>query len=80
MHVLTDAQTHNERNEDAHARKHTRTHAQISLNRPIVCCPQVGARLKEAQNINKSLSALVDVITALASKQSHVPFRCDVFA
>jgi kinesin family protein C1 len=34
-----------------------------------------GARLKEAQAINKSLSALGDVIFALASKQEHVPFR-----
>ena len=34
-----------------------------------------GDRLKEAQNINKSLSALGDVIHALASKNSHVPYR-----
>ena len=40
-----------------------------------------GERLKEAQNINKSLSALGDVIAALGNKQSsgggkgHVPFR-----
>ena len=34
-----------------------------------------GARLKEAQNINKSLSALGDVIQARANKQGHVPFR-----
>jgi hypothetical protein len=34
-----------------------------------------GARLKEAQNINKSLSALGDVMAALASKRDHVPFR-----
>jgi len=35
-----------------------------------------GDRLKEAQNINKSLSALGDVIAALGqSKQAHVPFR-----
>ncbi|EKX36831.1 hypothetical protein GUITHDRAFT_89903 [Guillardia theta CCMP2712] len=30
---------------------------------------------KEAQNINKSLSSLLGVIQALASKQAHVPFR-----
>ena len=34
-----------------------------------------GDRLKEAQSINKSLSALGDVIFALANKESHVPFR-----
>ena len=34
-----------------------------------------GARLKEAQNINKSLSCLGDVIHALRGKQSHVPYR-----
>ncbi|KAI9086913.1 hypothetical protein K1719_031074 [Acacia pycnantha] len=34
-----------------------------------------GDRLKETQNINRSLSALGDVISALATKCSHVPFR-----
>ena len=34
-----------------------------------------GDRLKEAQNINRSLSALGDVISALASKSCHIPFR-----
>ncbi|XP_021282528.1 kinesin-like protein KIN-14G [Herrania umbratica] len=34
-----------------------------------------GDRLKEAQHINKSLSALGDVIASLASKSSHVPYR-----
>eukprot|EP00899_Mesostigma_viride_P014669 jgi/Mesvir1/23202/Mv22665-RA.1 len=34
-----------------------------------------GDRLKEAQAINKSLSALGDVIAALASKAAHVPYR-----
>ncbi|KAL5022914.1 hypothetical protein ScPMuIL_002069 [Solemya velum] len=34
-----------------------------------------GARLREAQNINKSLSCLGDVIHALRSKQNHVPYR-----
>ncbi|XP_071813109.1 uncharacterized protein [Apostichopus japonicus] len=32
-------------------------------------------RMKEAQNINKSLSALGDVIQALRGKQSHIPYR-----
>lgn len=35
----------------------------------------VGDRLKEAQHINKSLSALGDVISSLAQKNSHVPYR-----
>uniref|UniRef100_A0A8C4HJE4 Kinesin-like protein n=1 Tax=Dicentrarchus labrax TaxID=13489 RepID=A0A8C4HJE4_DICLA len=34
-----------------------------------------GSRLREAQCINKSLSALGDVINALRSKHSHIPFR-----
>ena len=34
-----------------------------------------GQALKEAQNINKSLSALGDVIAARVAKQSHIPFR-----
>lgn len=32
-------------------------------------------RLKETQNINKSLSCLADVFSALSAKASHVPFR-----
>lgn len=35
----------------------------------------VGDRLKEALYINKSLSALGDVIASLALKNSHVPYR-----
>ena len=34
-----------------------------------------GDRLKEAQNINRSLFALGDVIYALASRSSHIPYR-----
>ncbi|XP_055088510.1 kinesin-like protein KIFC3 isoform X2 [Periophthalmus magnuspinnatus] len=34
-----------------------------------------GSRLREAQCINKSLSALGDVINALRSKHAHIPFR-----
>ncbi|CAL5401679.1 unnamed protein product [Camellia sinensis] len=36
-----------------------------------------GDRLKEAQHINKSLSALGDVISSRAQKNSHVPYRND---
>lgn len=32
-------------------------------------------RMTEAQNINKSLSALGDVIAALAQKNQHIPYR-----
>ncbi|OIW08892.1 hypothetical protein TanjilG_05867 [Lupinus angustifolius] len=35
----------------------------------------IGDRLKEAQHINKSLSALGDVIFALSQKSAHVPYR-----
>ncbi|KAL3644745.1 Kinesin-like protein KIN-14I [Castilleja foliolosa] len=34
-----------------------------------------GDRLREAQHINKSLSALGDVISSLAQRNSHVPYR-----
>lgn len=34
-----------------------------------------GDRLREAQHINKSLSALGDVIFALSQKSPHVPYR-----
>ncbi|KAJ6415183.1 hypothetical protein OIU84_004053 [Salix udensis] len=35
----------------------------------------IGERLREAQHINKSLSALGDVIFSLSQKSQHVPFR-----
>ena len=34
-----------------------------------------GIRLKETQSINKSLSALGDVISALGKKDKHIPYR-----
>jgi kinesin family protein C2/C3 len=34
-----------------------------------------GERLKEAAAINKSLSALGDVVSALQQRSSHVPYR-----
>lgn len=41
----------------------------------VVKSEAVGERLKEAQHINRSLSALGDVIAALAQKSTHVPYR-----
>merc|ERR1711920_100614 len=35
----------------------------------------VGDRLKETQNINRSLSSLADVFLAKAQGQQHIPFR-----
>lgn len=34
-----------------------------------------GTQMKEAQSINKSLSALGDVVSALQRRASHIPFR-----
>merc|ERR1712113_1006992 len=34
-----------------------------------------GQGMKEAQNINKSLSALGDVISSLVAKNPHIPYR-----
>ena len=38
-----------------------------------------GDRLKETQNINKSLGALVDVITSLSNEGAHVSFGSSKF-
>ena len=57
-----------------HAHAHARTHRTRSSER-ISRSGAQGDRLKEAQAINTSLSALGDVISARAQKQKHVPFR-----
>ena len=57
-----------------HIHTHTHTHDEPSSER-ISRSGAQGDRLKEAQAINTSLSALGDVISARAQKQKHVPFR-----
>ena len=50
--------------------------AQTTANHlPINCSQVTGQNLKEAQSINKSLSALGDVISALQRRSTHIPFR-----
>lgn len=39
------------------------------------CVGNDAQRLRETQNINKSLSCLADVFAALSAKSSHVPYR-----
>ncbi|KAL6548729.1 hypothetical protein OROGR_008495 [Orobanche gracilis] len=39
----------------------------------------LGDRLRETQNINRSLSALGDVISDLATKSPHIPFRLWIY-
>jgi hypothetical protein len=50
-----------------------------ATNRPLTTPHAIfvpsGDRLVEAQHINRSLSALGDVMAALASKSQHIPFR-----
>lgn len=51
-----------------------RLHCNVCRHPASACCA-AGDRLVEAQHINKSLSALGDVMAALASKNQHVPYR-----
>ncbi|KAL6548730.1 hypothetical protein OROGR_008496 [Orobanche gracilis] len=39
----------------------------------------LGDRLRETQNINRSLSALGDIISDLATKSPHIPFRLWIY-
>jgi len=68
----------------AHTHKHTHTHTQgygklhlidLAGSERVGKSGATGDRLKEAQNINKSLSALGDCVQSLVSKSKHVPFR-----
>ena len=64
-----------------------RQRLEFLLNRPLPCPFQrlarcgcagqgvTGARQKETQAINASLSALGDVVGAMAGGESHVPYR-----
>ena len=45
------------------------------LVRCVFVCRATGDRLKETQAINKSLSSLGDVISALARNETHIPYR-----
>ena len=66
--------------------KHTSKHGQLAIltgfpntSNNIAYAQQStaaeGQQLKEAQNINRSLSALGDVINSLGSGSKHVPYR-----
>ena len=67
------AQSMEGRRETAHAEQLRRMQKEVASLQASV---KVGNdRLKEAQSINKSLSALGDVIAALAEKAPHVPYR-----
>lgn len=41
----------------------------------IKCSEATGERLREAQHINRSLSALADVVVAKEKGEKHVPYR-----
>ena len=63
-----------------HAESGTETNSRINLidlagSERLAVSGATGDRLKEAQNINKSLSTLGDVIVSLANKDKHVPYR-----
>eukprot|EP00419_Tripos_fusus_P033935 CAMPEP_0172773944 /NCGR_PEP_ID=MMETSP1074-20121228/195214_1 /TAXON_ID=2916 /ORGANISM="Ceratium fusus, Strain PA161109" /LENGTH=110 /DNA_ID=CAMNT_0013610295 /DNA_START=99 /DNA_END=428 /DNA_ORIENTATION=- len=56
------------------------THAQLNVvdlagSERVKKSGAVGAQFKEATAINKSLLAFGNVVSALAAKQKHVPFR-----
>lgn len=47
----------------------------MCLNLFVCFARSVGSAMKEAQYINKSLSALGDVMEALDQKHRHIPYR-----
>ena len=42
----------------------------------MAACVRAGLTLTEAQNINRSLLELGNVISALMQQSAHVPYRC----
>jgi hypothetical protein len=53
------------------------THEPAYIYFPVLLCNSgaTGIQLKEAQSINKSLSALGDVVNSLTSGNKHIPYR-----
>ena len=45
---------------------------------PVACMHSCGRQIMEAKSINKSLSALGDVISALSTEQQFIPYRNNV--
>merc|ERR1712048_551427 len=64
--------TNSELNEELHGALHL---ADLAGSERLSKSGAEGDRLKETQNINRSLSCLADVFLAKAEGRSHVPFR-----
>jgi len=72
--------THTHTHTNPHTHTHTQGYGKLHLidlagSERVGKSGATGDRLKEAQNINKSLSALGDCVQSLVSKSKHVPFR-----
>merc|ERR1719408_550371 len=70
VQIYGDMKTHNGKN-----MKSVITLVDLAGSERLAKSGVTGDRAKEAININKSLSALGDVINARATKSSHTPFR-----